>query len=162
MSEERKDQGGLEGMGEKVGGFAGRMAGRAGDAAVDATGAIFGSMASMLGSWWSGDEARQTARMFTDRDDRECRRHFDTVRPQQRSHAASDYATTRPYYQLGYVARHSPEYRNRRFSDVEPELRRAWSSSPQGRERSWDEVRDYVGYAFERRPTGSSGEVLGL
>lgn len=162
MSEGRKEGRGLEGMGEKIGGFAGRTAGMAGDAAVDATGAIFNSMASMLGSWWSGDEARQAASAFGETDDRACRQHFDTVRSEGQARSASDYSATRPYYQFGYVARRNPSYSNRSFSEVEPELRDAWSSSPQGRERSWDEVRDYVGFSFQRRPTGSSGEVLGL
>jgi len=155
MSEGRRD--GLEGMGEQIGGFAGRMA----DAAVDATGAIFNSMASMLGSWWSGDEARSAARSFTDTDDRACREHFDRVRAAGES-SREDYSSTRPYYQFGFVAGRNPGYSGRSFSEVEPELRRAWSSSPQSRERDWDEVRDYVGFSFQRRPTGSTGETLGL
>jgi hypothetical protein len=162
MSDGRKDERGLEGMGEKIGSFAGRMAGMAGDAAMDATGAIFNSMAQMLGSWWSGDDARRAASSFGETDDQACREHFQRVHTAGESRGATDYSRTRPYYQFGYVARQNPSYSGRSFSEIEPELRRAWSSSPQSRDRDWDEVRDYVGFSYQRRPTGSSGEVLGL
>ena len=162
MNERDRGSGGLEDMGEKVGGFAGRMAGKAGDAAVEATGAIFNSMASMLGSWWSGDEAQRAAASFDEEDDRACRDHYNRVQSAGGNRNASDYSQTRSYYQFGYVARQNPSYGGRSFSEVEPELRKAWSSSPQSRNQDWDEVRDYVGFSFQRRPTGSSGETLGL
>src|SRR5690606_24015999 len=91
MNDREKESGGFESMGEKVGGLAGRMAGKAGDAAVDATGAIFNSMAAMLGSWWSGDEAQRAAKSFGEDDDRACRDHYSSVQSTGGTRSASDY-----------------------------------------------------------------------
>ena len=143
-----RDRGGLEKTGEAVGEFAGRMMGKAGDTAVDLTGRMFDSMASVLGGWWSGDDARTAANGFGDEHERECRRHFDSTP----ARGSMSYESTRPLYQFGHVARQSPEYRNRSFTDVEPELRRAWESAPGSSRPEWSTVRDYVGFSFGWRP----------
>jgi hypothetical protein len=147
-----RDAGGtFEHAGEAMGEMAGRMAGRVTDAAVNVTGAVFGSMAALLGSWWSGPEADRAATSFDDQADGSCRRHFEA-----RS-SGRDYATTRPLYQLGHVAGRNPQYRDRSYSDVEPELRRAWEASPDSeRYGRWDDVSAYVKFGFsgdETSPT---------
>jgi hypothetical protein len=150
MADDGGQRRGLEGVGEDLGGLAGRMAGRMSDAAVNATGAIFDSMASMLGAWWSGDEARRAARSFDEGEERACREHFESAR--QRRGGGGDYESTRPLYQFGFVARQNPSYRGRSFNEVEPELRSAWESASSGRSRDWNEVRDYVGFSYRNRP----------
>ena len=135
------DNRGLEGVGEDLGGLAGRMAGRMGDAAVNATGAIFDSMASMLGAWWSGDEARRAAGSFAESEERACRQHFESARQRSSSASGSDYESTRPLYQFGFVARQNPSYRDRSFNEVEPELRSAWEATSSDRSRALPAIR---------------------
>ena len=77
--------------------------------------------------------------------------------------ASDGFARARPGYQLGYVAKRNPAYRNRSFSEVEPELKRVWesraktiSNSPNaeggtdGSTSSWPEVRGFVDFAFQQ------------
>lgn len=158
MTEDRnQDRGTFERTGEAMGEMAGamgeaagRMAGRMTDAAVNVTGQVFNSMASMLGSWWSGQEASRAAASFGQEQERACEQHF-----QARS-SGRDYSTTRPLYEFGHVAGQNPDYQNRSFSEIEPELRQAWESGPSKQYGRWDDVRDYVDFGY-----GSSSGNLG-
>jgi hypothetical protein len=153
---QERDKGAFERAGEAMGEAAGRIAGQFTDAAMNVTGAVFNSMASMLGNWWSGPDARQAATSFGEQQDRECRRHFEA-----RS-SGRDYTTTRPLYQLGHVAGRNPDYRNRSYGEVEPELRRAWeSSSDSSRYGRWDDVSAYVKFGFDQGGAGASGSAGG-
>ena len=66
------------------------------------------------------------------------------------------FASARPGYQFGYVARQNPAYKGRSFTEVEPELRKVWESRAQtqgsayGSSSSWPEVRGYVDFAYQQ------------
>jgi hypothetical protein len=158
MSNNERDKGAFERAGEAMGEVAGRMAGQFTDAAMNVTGAVFNSMASMLGNWWSGPEAQRAATSFGEQQDQQCRRHFEA-----RS-SGRDYETTRPLYQLGHVAGKNPKFQNRSYGDVEPDLRRAWeSSSDSSRYGRWDDVSAYVKFGFDQggTGTGANAEAVG-
>lgn len=144
MTENKKDQGTFESVGEAVGGLAGKAAGRATDMAMDVASSLIGAAGEALGGWWSGADPSRVAQSFTGETDRNCREHYRG----RRAGASDDYESARPLYQFGYVARHNPEFRNRSFREVEPELERAWKGEPTSRYGSWSEVRDYVGYGY--------------
>ena len=153
--DQNRDRGAFEQAGEAMGEMAGRIAGRATDVAMNLTGSVFSSLASMLGSWWSGDAPQRAADSFTPDRDRACETHF-----RARS-SGREYATTRPLYQFGHVAGQNPDYQNRSFSEVEPDLRRAWEATPNTQYGRWDEVRDFVefGYGGARGDLGRTGGI---
>lgn len=65
------------------------------------------------------------------------------------SSSSSSYDTARPAYQLGHVAGMNPDYTDRKFDDVESDLRRGWES--QGNTgHTWNDVRDYARDAYSR------------
>ena len=53
----------------------------------------------------------------------------------------------RPLYQMGHLAGANPDYGNRTFDDIEPELRNAYSTAGQ---ENWDDVRGYAREAYSR------------
>jgi hypothetical protein len=153
MTDRNREGDTFERVGESMGEAAGRVAGRMTDAAFSATGAIFNSMTSMLGTWWSSPNAEQAARSFEQREPA-CREHHHAR--SSTSGAGSSYERSRPLYQFGHVAGQNPDYQGRSFSEVEPELRRAWETGGTNEHGQWDEVRDYVGYGYGQG-TGSPG-----
>ncbi len=62
---------------------------------------------------------------------------------------AGSYDQARPAYQFGHTAGLHPEASDRRFEDVEPELRRGWESQGAAGQ-SWDNVRGHVADAYAR------------
>lgn len=62
----------------------------------------------------------------------------------------TDFSRARPAYEYGYGAGSNPEYRGRRFSDVEPDLRRGWTGDAARSSGDWDAVRGFVGDAYAR------------
>lgn len=143
--DQNRDKGAFEQAGEAMGEMAGRMAGQAADAAMNVTGAVFNSMASMLGSWWSTDQPQRAAATFTPEQDRACETHF-----RARS-SGREYATTRPLYQFGHVAGQNPDYQNRSFSEIEPDLQRAWETGGTKQHGNWDDVRGFVEFGYGSR-----------
>src|SRR4051812_11874860 len=68
---------------EKAGEFMGKVAGQMTDRAMDMTGAVFNSMSSMLGEWWSSQDAQRAASSFDAQQDQACRTHFESSASQQ-------------------------------------------------------------------------------
>ena len=71
--------------------------------------------------------------------------------------ASDGFANARAGYQLGYVARRNPDYRNRSFAEVEPELRKVWEtraktegSDATGTTSEWPDVRGFVDFAYQK------------
>lgn len=153
MTDQNREGGTFERVGESMGESAGRVAGRVADTAFNATGQLFNSMASMLGSWWSSANASRAASSFGEREPA-CRDHFQAR--SAGSSSARSYEQSRPLYQFGHVAGQNPDYRGRSFSEVEPDLRRAWETGGTNEFGRWDDVRDYVGYGYGQG-TGSPG-----
>lgn len=150
---------------ERMGESAGAMAGRAADFGLEVTGALFRSAADMLGGWWSSDEPARVASDWGGDAERRCREHYSAAAADAtgatgaaRADAAGDgFERAKPGYQLGWVAKRNPAYRNRGFADVEPELRRVWesraktvsSASPGAGAKEWPEMRPFVDFAYQ-------------
>jgi uncharacterized protein (TIGR02271 family) len=96
--------------------------------------------------------------------------HDDTYRQHHTTRTASDSTSALPYerartgYAAGHLAGSSPDYDQRSFDDVEPDLRTHYESTRTADHGQWDEVRDYArdGYARgqEARMTVSREELV--
>ena len=128
-----------ERIGEGVGGVAGAAAGAAVGSLAGPVGTVIGAIAGAVGGWWSGKAAADAASNIDATDDNYYRQRFSET-------GGRDYDTARPAYHLGHVAGFNPDYEGRSFEEVEPDLRRGWTSAGTD---NWDNVRDYARDAFE-------------
>lgn len=71
-----------------------------------------------------------------------------------RTHFQSNYAKSgytydqyQPYYRYGYDLAHNPQYADRDWDTIEPDLRGQWKDRNTG---SWEEFKDAVRYAWDR------------
>lgn len=55
-----------------------------------------------------------------------------------------------PAYRYGWESAGHPDYRNRKFDEVEGDLERGWSKAKDTGKRSWYEVREATRDAFDR------------
>lgn len=152
---------------ERLGSATGAMAGKAADFGLEMTGALFRSAADMLGGWWSSDGPLQAAELFGEAVEQDCRRHYsrtasDTGRARDgigaeapaHDRASDGFERARAGYQLGWVAKQNPAYRDRSFAEVEPELREVWETRTPGADEGdgsiglWPQVRGYVDYGY--------------
>lgn len=135
-------------VGEGVGGAAGGITGAAVGALLGPVGAVIGGIAGAIGGWWAGRTVSEAVESFGEREDEYFRSHYDDadVRLADRS-----YEAVRPAYQLGYVARHNPSYRERTFDEIEPELSRGWSGPVREHAGEWEQARPFVRAGYERR-----------
>ncbi len=132
-------------VGETTGGLAGAATGAALGSLGGPIGTIIGGIAGLAGGWWTGRAVSEAASTF-DNDDTYYRDQYNTRGSRS---ASTNYDTARPAYQLGHVAGMNPDYSNRKFDDVETDLRRGWEA--QGNTSGkWDDMRDYARDAYDR------------
>lgn len=143
---------GDEAAGEAVGGVGGAVVGGAIGAAGGPVGVVIGAIAGALGGWWLG-RAAVDATELTPEDEAYFRQEFTTRTGATGGTRARRYEQARPAYQLGTSAALNPDYSGRPWSDVEPELARAWSPELAREYGPWDDVREYVRIGFERSRT---------
>jgi hypothetical protein len=129
-----------------AGGLGGAAAGAALGAMAGPVGAVLGGLAGAVGGWWAGKEIAEATSSF-DKEEEHYRSHYesDPGRPADRR-----YEDVRPYYMIGHVAAHNPDYRSREFDEIEPELRKGWGDHSHGR-LDWTGGRSYARTAFTRR-----------
>ena len=142
MARDRKDRDRNEKIGEGVGGVAGAAAGAAIGSLGGPVGTAIGAIAGAVGGWWSGKAAADAASTIDATDDDFYRQRFSST-------GGRDYERARPAYQLGHVAGFNPDYQGRSFDDIEPDLRRGWTSDVAASSDDWENVRDYARDAFE-------------
>src|SRR5215207_6661540 len=128
-----------ERIGEGVGGVAGAAAGAAVGSLAGPVGTVIGAIAGAAGGWWSGKAAADAVSNIDATDDSYYRQRFSET-------GGRNYDTARPAYHVGHVAGFNPDYEGRSFEEIEPDLRRGWSSAGTG---DWNDVRDYARDAFE-------------
>lgn len=131
---------------DRIGGMSGALVGAGIGSAAGPIGTIIGAVAGAVGGWWAGHAVIDAARSLTQEDDAHFRSHFESVpdRPADRA-----YDDVRGAYYLGLIASHNPDFASGEFTDMEPELERAWAS--QGPTTgSWAAVRDYAATGFSR------------
>ena len=136
---------GTEELGEATGGITGVLVGAGIGSAAGPIGTLIGGIAGALGGWWAGRAVVDAARTMTPADEAHFRAHYDEVanRPADRN-----YDDVRGAYYLGQIASHNPNYVERKFAEVEPELEQGWASYAD-KYGSWKTVRSYAeeGYA---------------
>jgi hypothetical protein len=130
-----------------AGGVGGAAAGAAIGALAGPVGAVIGGLAGAVGGWWAGKGIADATSSFDDKEEAYYRSHYesDPSRPADRR-----YEDVRPYYMLGHIAAHNPDYRTREFDEIEPELQRGWSGGSQ-QQLDWTGGRSYARTAFTRR-----------
>jgi hypothetical protein len=135
-------------VGEAAGGITGVLAGAAVGSLAGPVGTIIGGIAGAIGGWWSGRAISEAVERLTEDDETYYRQHFhkSAARPASRT-----YDDARPAYHLGDIAGMNPEYKGRRFEEIESDLQRGWNDDVRGRYGEWDAVRGYVEAGFNRR-----------
>ena len=136
-------------VGEAAGGITGVLAGAAVGSLAGPIGTIIGGIAGAIGGWWSGRAISEAVEKLTEDDEKYYRQHHRRVADRRRSDRAYDDA--QPAYHLGHIAGMNPEYKGRRFEEIEADLQRGWNDDVRGRYGEWDAVRGYVEEAFNRR-----------
>jgi hypothetical protein len=145
-------------IGEAVGGISGVLTGAALGSLGGPIGTIIGGLAGAVSGWWAGRAISEAASAVSDEDDAHYREHHVS----RGAAAPRGYDDARPAYQLGHLAGMNPDYRERAFDDVEPDLRRGWSDDVSRRHGAWDEARDYARHAYDRgRSRASAGRDMG-
>jgi hypothetical protein len=110
-------------------------------------GIVVGGLAGAVGGWWAGREIGQATDDFSDETDEYYRSLHE-----QRFADRCDFDEARGFYRLGQLARRNPAYENRRFEEIEPELRQGWREEGTGRFRTWEDVRPFVNSGYSDEP----------
>lgn len=133
-------------LGEAAGGISGVLVGAGIGSAAGPIGTLIGGIAGALSGWWAGRAVSEAASTLTKEDEEYFRSHYDTVenRPADRA-----YDDVRGAYYLGHIASQNPNYRERLFTEVEPELERGWAGHAD-KLGNWSSVRGYAEAGFSR------------
>ena len=144
-------------VGEAAGGISGVTAGAAIGSAGGPIGTVIGGIVGAMAGWWSGRAVAEAATAMTTDDDDYYRKHY-TASPNRL--ADRSYDDVKPAYYLGHVASRNPDYKNRSWDEIEPDLRNGWSAN--GKHGSWDAVRAYAneGYTRGRSTLGTATHRL--
>ena len=138
-------------IGEATGGIAGVLLGAGIGSSAGPVGTLLGGIAGAIGGWWTGRAIAEAAEKLSTDDDEEYRSHYESseIRVADRS-----FEDVRGAYYLGHIASHNPNFTDREFSEVEPELARGWRNcvSPPC---AWEEARQAVQAMMEERVFGA-------
>ena len=107
-------------------------------------GALLGGIAGAIGGWWAGRAVVEAASSLSHEDEAYFREHYDNVPNRAADRAYDD---VRPAYYLGQIASHNPNFLEREFTEVEPELERGWSEYSD-KHGAWITVRDCAAEGF--------------
>lgn len=132
---------------EGVGGAAAGAAGAAIGAMAGPVGMIVGGLAGIVGGWWAGKAAAESAKHYTPEDDRHYRDSYESSPGRIADRSFDD---VRPAYQVGHLAGRNPDYKDRDWEAVEPDLERGWTDTVRERHGEWDAARPYARDAFTR------------
>ncbi len=135
-----------EQAGEGVGGIGGTLAGAAIGSAAGPIGTIIGGIAGAAGGWWAGEKAGRALEDMGEHEP-EYRKHYETSSRTDAATRSLSYDDARVGYTVGHMAGRNPDYRGRKFEDVETDLRRGWNTSGT---HKYDDLRPYVRHGYER------------
>ena len=128
-----------------LGGASGALAGGAvGTLILGPLGTAIGAVGGALGGWWAGSAVKDSV-PYTADDDRHYREHFGRTHRVGRSWDAVS-----PAYHLGHLSAYNPDYSQRSFDEIEPDLRRIWNDDLRAKHGEWNDVRQYSRTAYER------------
>lgn len=133
-------------IGEAAGGISGVLLGAGIGSAAGPVGTLIGGIAGAIGGWWAGRAVTEAAERLGEDDEEYYRRHYESQpkRPADRS-----YDDVRGAYYLGQIASHNPNFVEREFTEVEPELERGWAAYAD-KYGTWTTVRDFAREGFTR------------
>jgi hypothetical protein len=133
-------------LGEATGGISGVLVGAGIGSAAGPVGTLIGGIAGALTGWWAGRAVAEAAGSLSHEDEEAYRAHYESLgtRPADRA-----YDDVRGAYYLGHIASQNPNYRERLFTEVEPELERGWAGNAD-KYGSWATVRPYAEHGFMR------------
>jgi hypothetical protein len=133
-------------LGEATGSISGVLVGAGIGSAAGPIGTLIGGIAGAIGGWWAGRAVAEAASTLTHEDEDYYREHFDSVRDRPADRAYDD---VRGAYYLGQIASHNPNFVEREFTEVEPELERGWATYAD-KNGAWPTVRSYAAAGFAR------------
>jgi hypothetical protein len=106
---------------------------------------ILGVIAGTLGGWWK--KAAEKPFLLSEVDEAECRAHFTSI---EFIPADMTFDRARTGYAVGYVASRNPDYADRSFDDLEPDLRRGFGDEYQN---DYEALRDFARFGYEKGRT---------
>ena len=137
-----------------LGAAGGAVAGAAvGTVTLGPIGTIVGAIAGAIGGGWTALAAGAPTHYGSDHD-RDYRAHYESDRQRL---ADRPYEWARHAYQLGYLAARNPDYANRDFEAIEPDLRHGWTDDVRAGHGEWQLARSYARDAFVRERARSQG-----
>ena len=146
-----------EEIGEAAGGVSGVVVGAAIGSLGGPVGTVIGGIAGAIGGWWAGRSVADAAESYTAGDDAVYRNHYENSPDRL---ADRDYESVSPAYRLGHLAARNPDYRGRRFDDIEGDLRRGWTEAASSTYGEWDSVRGYAHDAYDRSASSAEQQRL--
>jgi hypothetical protein len=142
-------------VGEAAGGISGTLLGAGIGAAAGPAGALIGGIAGALGGWWAGRAVSEAPEKLTEDDVNYYPTHIDE---HPRRTADRSFEDARGAYMLGHIAAENPNFREREFEEVEPELARGWPRD--ARYGAWESSRDFAREGYRRNRERRAKETL--
>lgn len=142
---------------EGLGGAAAGAAGAAFGTFAGPIGTLIGGLAGIVGGWWAGKSAAEAANHYSIDDDRYYRHNYESSSTRL---ADRSYERVRPAYQLGHVAGLNPDYRDREWESVEPEVRKGWTSDLREKNGEWSSVSSHARDAYARSRAAAAGSTI--
>jgi hypothetical protein len=133
-------------IGEATGGVAGVLLGAGIGSSAGPVGTLLGGIAGAIGGWWSGRAIAEAAEKLSVEDDEQFRAHYESSSDRV---ADRSYDDVRGAYFLGHIASNNPNFTDREFAEVEPELERGWRGCTD-RPCDWEVIRSFVGEGYRR------------
>ncbi len=134
-------------VGEGVGGVSGVLVGAGVGSIAGPIGTIIGGIAGAVSGWWAGRTVSEAVSGYSPDDDGYYRDRYDASPTKL---ADRNYDEVRPAYQLGHIAGANPDYKGRRFEEIEGDLRKGWDATEQKAHGGWEHVKGYVNDAYSR------------
>jgi len=133
-------------IGEATGGIACVLLGAGIGSSAGPIGTLLGGIAGAIGGWWSGRAIAEAAEKLSAEDDEEFRTHYESSDTRL---ADRSYDDLRGAYYLGHIAAHNPNFVDRTFTEVEPELEKGWRECANP-PCPWEQARPFVGEGYKR------------
>ena len=133
-------------LAEAAGSISGVLLGAGIGSAAGPLGTLIGGIAGAIGGWWAGRAVAEAASSLSHEDEEYFRSHYDSLNERPADRAYDD---VRGAYYLGQIASHNPNFLEREFTEVEPELERGWAQYAD-KYGAWPQVRDYAAAGFSR------------
>jgi len=133
-------------IGEATGGIAGALLGAGIGSSAGPVGTLLGGVAGAIGGWWTGRAIAEAAEKLSAEDDQDFRAHYESSTERISDQSYDD---IRGAYFLGHIASNNPNFVDREFTEIEPELARGWRDCT-ARPCDWEQARAFVGEGYRR------------